>query len=78
MYVYMSMSELPFFRAVGSPSCLSCGSMLWGNCSRGPASSETLSSAVNPDLAKSDSANVLNHPSTSSLDLLVNSRPTLP
>ena len=69
---------LPFFKAVGSPSCLSCGSMLWGNCSSAPASSETLSSAVNPDLAKSDSAKLLNHSSTSSLDLFVKRSPTLP
>ena len=52
--------------------------MLWVNCSSGPASRETVSSAVNPDRAKSESAKVLNHFSTSSLDLFVKRRPTLP
>lgn len=52
---------VPFFSAVGSPSCRSCGSMEWGNCSRGPVSRLTPYGALFPARAKSSSRNLENH-----------------
>lgn len=49
------MQLSPFWRVVGKPNCLRNGSMLKGNCSRGPGCRVTVSVAMFPDLAKSDS-----------------------
>ena len=53
--------DVPFFSAVGNPSCRSWGSMEWGNCSRGPVSRLTAYVALFPARAKSTSLNLENH-----------------
>ncbi len=54
-------AQLPLSNVVGNPNFLSCGSMLNGNCSRGPWSSVTVNGAMLPALANSGSAYCLNH-----------------
>ena len=49
----------PFCKLVGSPNCLSWGSIEWLNAGKGPWSITTVWVAIVPDLAKSDSENSL-------------------
>ncbi len=64
--------------AVGSPSFLSCGSMVWVNWLSGPCWHTTSSVATNPDLAWSFSWKSWNHSTTLVLSLLLKKMPTLP
>uniref|UniRef100_M3YGR1 Uncharacterized protein n=1 Tax=Mustela putorius furo TaxID=9669 RepID=M3YGR1_MUSPF len=68
----------PLRRAVGRPSCLSCGSMEWGNCSRGRGSRVAVKVALFPAGAKSTLAYFVNHSFTSSLLRWVKRTPTSP